>query len=154
MYTTVAAEQNIGRMGISPQTLRSEMPRRETILVADDNAAILDMLASILADAGYNVLVATDGAEALGMVEVHRPDLVLIDFMMPVMDGCTACQRLKSAEGTRELPVVLMSADGKVADKAMEARADHYLLKPFSIDDMLGCVQSFLSLSRERSFDA
>ncbi len=154
MYTAVAAHRSLGKLGTSPQVWRLDMVDGDTILVADDDAGILQMLALMLEDAGYNVVVASDGKEALGMVEMYRPDLVLLDFMMPNMDGCTACQRLKSDENTRKLPVVLMSADRKVAEKAIEAKADDYLLKPFSIEDMLGCLENFLGPSEERFHDA
>ncbi|MBI2863625.1 MAG: response regulator [Chloroflexi bacterium] len=153
MLSTLAAYHYCGEPADEPQNWRLDAVEGETILVADDDAAILQMLALMLEDAGYNVVLASDGEEALGMVEAYHPDLVLLDYMMPVIDGSTACQRLKGGENTCNLPVVLMSADRQVARKAVEAKADDYLLKPFSMEDMLGCVQSRLRLAGDRRRD-
>lgn len=144
MFRTVAVPEKSNWTGVSPQMRRPDMADNETILVADDDAGILQMLAIMLENAGYNVVTASDGEEALELVEARRPDLVLLDFMMPNMDGCLVCQLLKSTEKTRGLPVVIMSADRQLAERAMAARADDYLLKPFGIDEILGCLKSCL----------
>lgn len=124
---------------------RLEINGRETILVADDDDAILAILELVLQDAGYDVIKASDGAEALELVSVHRPDLVLLDLMMPNLDGCTACQRLKSADDTSCLPVVIMSADRRVATLAVEAKANAYFFKPFDLDQILTSIRGWLA---------
>lgn len=106
-----------------------------TILVVDDEAPIRELLAAVLEESGYRVLQAVHGKQALDLVSRERPDLVLCDVMMPVMNGVELCARLKAAT---DLPVILMSAAAK-RTAAAAARADAFLAKPFDLDlvDML-----------------
>src|SRR5688572_29390870 len=89
----------------------------ETILIVDDTPANLGVLVETLGAAGYNLMVAEDGEEALAQTERTRPDMILLDVMMPGIDGFETCRRLKSRPGTRDIPVLFMTALSETADK-------------------------------------
>jgi CheY-like chemotaxis protein len=110
-----------------------------TVLIVDDEVFLREALELILQMAGYEIHTATHGAEALAMAEEVRPDLVLTDIMMPIMDGVELCRRLKAIRGT---PVILMSAAGREA--ARGAEADAFIAKPFDLDEVEDLVRQFL----------
>jgi CheY-like chemotaxis protein len=115
---------------------------RRTVLIVDDEQPILDLLQSILEDAGYTVLTAPDGYAALTLARQLRPNLVLTDLMMPRMDGRVLSARLRGDAGTSRIPVIGMSAASQgVADKAFAA----FLAKPFNLEQVLRCVDEVLS---------
>ncbi|HEY8742811.1 MAG TPA: response regulator [Chloroflexota bacterium] len=114
-----------------------------TILVADDERAIRLLLEMILTDAGHRVLFAADGLQALERSERERPDLVIADVMMPVLDGATLCRRLKAGPLTASIPVILMSAAAEATAHA--AGADAFLRKPFDVTELELLVHHFLS---------
>lgn len=109
------------------------MDRRKTVLVVDDTPANIDILIDILSE-DYDIAVATNGEEALESVAEELPDLILLDIMMPGMDGYEVCRRLKSAEDTRNIPVIFISAMSEISDeiKGFEVGAIDYITKPFS----------------------
>src|SRR4051812_30556840 len=88
----------------------------ERILVVDDTPANITILAGILKDKGYQLSVATNGQQALEVVERVRPDLILLDVMMPVMDGFETCRRLKASSAWREIPVIFLTAKSDTTD--------------------------------------
>ena len=105
------------------------------ILVVDDEVYIVQILEfSLSRIEGYDVVTASDGEEALEKVAAEHPDLIVLDVMMPKMDGYETCKRLKEEEATRSIPVILLSAKGRTIDqnKGFEAGADDYITKPFS----------------------
>jgi len=106
---------------------------RAKILIVDDEPFNVDFLEQELDDQGYDTICAYDGAQALAQVREAGPDLVLLDIMMPVMDGFTVLERLKADPGTRDIPVVVISAVNDLASivKGIKAGADDYLPKPF-----------------------
>jgi class 3 adenylate cyclase len=108
------------------------MNARAKILIVDDEPFNVDYLEQELEDFGYDTISATNGQEALEKVAAESPDLVLLDVMMPLMDGFTVCRILKADEDTRLIPVVMMTALGSVEDrvKGIEAGADDFLTKP------------------------
>jgi two-component system response regulator VicR len=109
-----------------------------TILIVDDEQPARDFLAQLLADAGHRTLQAVHGAEALEVVEKERPDLVVSDIMMPVLNGAELCRRLKAGTATNAIPVILMSSAGpRAADRA---GADAFIAKPFDLEDMEALV--------------
>ncbi|WP_441250831.1 response regulator transcription factor [Kitasatospora sp. McL0602] len=114
------------------------------LLVVDDEPALRDALESSLAFEGYEVLTATDGFEALDAVERERPDLVLLDIMMPRMDGLTAVRRMRSRGDTA--PVLMLTARDAVGDRVtgLDVGADDYLAKPFELDELLARVRALL----------
>ena len=109
------------------------------VLIADDEPNIVASLEFLMEQAGYEVKVATNGQEALDLVEAFRPDLVLLDVMMPVKNGYEVCQSLKSDPATRGVKVVMLSAKGRDVEvaKALELGADAYVTKPFSTRELV-----------------
>jgi DNA-binding response OmpR family regulator len=123
-----------------------------TILIVDDTPANLSVLVDSLAGIGYYLLVAEDGEDALIQAAHTNPDLILLDAMMPGLDGFETCRRLKAAEATRDIPVIFMTALNDTADKvrAFSAGAVDYVTKPFQHEEVLSRVQTHLDLRRLR----
>jgi formate hydrogenlyase transcriptional activator len=119
-----------------------------TVLVVDDDAASLSALFECLRRAGYRVLVAQDGASALERAENGKPALILLDVMMPDMDGFTTCRRLKRNAATADIPVLFLTALTDTAEKVkgFEAGAVDYLTKPFQWEEVLARVRTHLRL--------
>jgi CheY-like chemotaxis protein len=109
------------------------------VLVVDDDPDILDAICDILQAEGYRVERARHGLEALERVTARRPDLILLDLMMPVMDGVAFAQALRDRKMYEGLPIVVISADGN-PQRAAAVGAQVYLAKPFDIDALLGAV--------------
>lgn len=114
-----------------------------TILVVEDSTMSREIVMRILRREGYNVVGATNGLEALDIVHQSQPDLVLLDIMMPEMDGLTLLEILRRSPETKEMPVILMTAlsdEGRIT-RAKELGAQEYLVKTrFSYDDLVGHV--------------
>lgn len=121
------------------------------ILVVDDERAIRDALHMILSRRGYEVLLACDGEEALEMVESAHPDLVILDVLLPYMDGLTACRRLR-ARGD-EVPVMMLTARDTIGDRVtgLETGADDYLAKPFATDELVARIRALLRRRQRES---
>jgi len=119
----------------------------ERILVADDSATVLAMLTALLQGSGYRVTPAADGIGAAEKAFRERPDLVLLDVSMPLMNGYQVCRLLKSDPGLRETPVVLLTSKDQVSDKFWGAQsgADRYLTKECAPDDILAVVRDTLA---------
>lgn len=118
------------------------MALQPVILVVDDEPQILNLISEVLEDAGYHVEVAGDGREALDRMAQINPHLILLDLMMPRMDGYTFRKML--GEQARQVPpVVVVSADRNVAQKVANLGINGYLPKPFDLDDLLGIVERY-----------
>lgn len=117
------------------------------ILVVDDDEMNRDMLSRRLLRKGYEVVLAVNGAEAIEKAGEERPELILMDLSMPVLDGYEATRRLKAEAATAGIPIIGLSAHAMVGDreKALAAGCDDYDTKPVELPRLLGKVESFLS---------
>ena len=120
------------------------------ILIAEDERDIRDLIAFTLRFAGYEVLTANNGEEAVAMTQKELPDLVLTDVRMPKMTGYEACKQIKADPLTQHIPVVFLSAKGQEAEvqSGLAAGADEYLLKPFAPDQLTRKVAEILSKAK------
>ena len=125
----------------------SSDPRQQSILVVDDMPANIGVLLETLSKAGYRVRVAPDGESALEQLQYSPPALVLLDVMMPGMDGFETCRRLRQLPGLEQLPVIFMTALSEIQDKvrAFAAGADDYVSKPFQHEEVLARVRVHLT---------
>lgn len=117
----------------------------ERILIVEDDPAIQELLGEILQDEGYDTVVAADGRTGVELARNERPDLILMDIMLPVMDGVSAIQTLKSDPDTRPIPIIAMSAGSTLVRCAERLPADGVLGKPFNLDVLLASVTMQLS---------
>ena len=120
--------------------------RAPRVLIADDDRDILELVGFRLQTSGYDVLKAEDGEEALRVAAESTPDLVVLDVMMPKLDGYEVTRRLRAEEATARIPVILLTARVQEADiaRGFEAGADDYLKKPFSPRELGARVQAVL----------
>ena len=116
---------------------------KKTILIVDDEKTIVDMLVYNLKKEGYNTLEANDGEEAVKIALNEKPDLVLLDIMLPKMDGLAVCKRIRQ---TLNIPILMISAKDEEIDKilGLELGADDYITKPFSVRELMARVKANL----------
>ena len=122
--------------------------RNGDILIVDDTPNNLRFLSTTLTEQGYKVRSVTDGLMALTVAQAAKPDLILLDIMMPNLDGYEVCQRLKANEQTRDIPVIFLSALDEVIDKVKSFTVGgvDYITKPFQLDEVLARIETHLSL--------
>lgn len=113
------------------------------VLVVDDDPDMLEICSLVLEYEGYNIDIARNGAEAYEAVSNRRADVVLMDVMMPVIDGITVCKMMKRDPRTCDLPVIIMSASESLREQAKIASADAVIAKPFDIDHLVSMVNHF-----------
>src|SRR5687768_4948721 len=104
------------------------------VMIVDDEPEIVQLVSKLMESRGHRVTTGRDGQEALDLVEKERPDVLILDLMLPKVDGFEVCKRLKAAEATRTLPIVMMTAAFPTvedADRGMTLGADEYVVKPF-----------------------
>lgn len=124
--------------------------RKEKILVVDDIPVNIQLLDKQLSSSGFNIVIARNGEEALTQVDAEKPDLVLLDVMMPKLDGFETCRILKSNNKTNYIPVIMVTALNEMEDKikGVEAGADDFITKPFNKHELLVRVKSLLRIKR------
>src|SRR5512136_1863084 len=115
----------------------------ERILIIEDDPAILKILQRGLAYEGYLVDIATEGRTGLNLAHDHHPDLIILDWMLPGMDGLEVCRRLRMGGS---LPILILTAKDTVQDRVqgLDAGADDYLVKPFNLDELLARIRALL----------
>ena len=122
------------------------MSTQPLVLVADDEPRITKLVAIALTEEGFRVITASNGEEALRLADEYRPDIILLDIVMPDLDGIEVMRQLRES---RSVPVILLTAKGSTADKAkgLDLGADDYIAKPFHPDELAARVRSVLRRS-------
>ena len=122
------------------------MATKKTIMVVDDNADIITIVKTILEGNGYEVICASSGPELLTHLETRKPDLIVLDVMMPQMDGLEVLTRLKGAADTATIPVILLTAKVQYEDVlgGYKLGADYYITKPFTSSQLLNGINLLL----------
>ncbi|MCX5712148.1 MAG: response regulator [Candidatus Omnitrophica bacterium] len=120
------------------------MPKK--ILITEDSPTVAAIIKSSLTDAGYSVIVAEDGKTALDLVKKEKPDLIVMDLMLPKLDGYKVCAMLKFDRNFANIPIIILTARSADADKAMgeEVHADAYITKPFEPQVLLLKIKELL----------
>ena len=123
----------------------------EKILIADDDPETVHLLTLMLARLGYQALVARDGTEAVNLARSELPDLIVLDVMMPGLDGFEVASNLRRHPDTATIPILMLTAKTQEKDKALgvETGANEYITKPFEMDDLLKKVKAYLKSSSE-----
>jgi DNA-binding response OmpR family regulator len=118
------------------------------ILIVDDTPKNIQLLGTILKNIGYKIIVATNGLQALEILEKVKPDLILLDVMMPELDGYETCKRIKSNENLKDIPVIFLTAKTQPEDivKGFELGAVDYIIKPFNSSELIARVKTHLEL--------
>lgn len=135
--------QNYNALDLQPGLLMSleQSQAAPTILVVDDDLAIRSMLETMLEEEGYKVVLAANGQEALEYIRRQRPALVLLDLMMPIMNGWQFLETVSTLPEFKDLPVLLLSASREIISTAHSSRVKGYLPKPFELDRLLHSVE-------------
>lgn len=122
------------------------MDMKPLILIVEDEAALATMLRYNLEKEGYRVCEAGDGEEALTLVSERKPDLVVLDWMLPSLSGIEVCRQLRRKPATRELPIIMLTARGEEGDKirGLNTGADDYMTKPFSLPELMARIRAML----------
>jgi len=120
------------------------------ILVVEDESALVEILRYNLEKEGFSVLAAADGEAALEAIADHKPDLLILDWMLPHVSGLEICRQLRRKPETRELPIIMLTARGEEADRVrgLEVGADDYVAKPFSPSELIARVRAVLRRAR------
>jgi two-component system phosphate regulon response regulator PhoB len=120
------------------------------VLIVEDEPPLVELLSYNLEKAGFQAQIARDGEEALLAVEERRPDLVLLDWMLPYVSGIEICRRLRRDPETRDLPIILLTARGEDDDRirGLDVGADDYVVKPFSPSELVARVRAVLRRTR------
>ena len=120
------------------------------ILIADDEPNQLELMSFNLSNAGYSIIKATNGKEAIELIENHSPDLIILDWMKPKMSGIDVCRTLRSRSETKQIPIIILSARSEDSDKSLglDTGADDYISKPFSPKELISRVKALLRRAR------
>jgi two-component system alkaline phosphatase synthesis response regulator PhoP len=120
---------------------------KEVILIVEDDPKSLTLTRDLLQISGYTTIEATNGEQGVELAKANKPDLILMDIMMPKMDGYSACKAIKADEATKKIPVVMLTAVGYELNKELARRigADGYVTKPFSRQELMAAISPFLS---------
>jgi DNA-binding response OmpR family regulator len=122
------------------------------ILIADDSADIRQLLSAILVEEGHKVVVAGDGQKALDLMGADPPDLLILDIMMPVLDGYGVLKEMKRSGHRSDVRILILTAKASESDwvRGYKMGADQYLTKPFGSDELLAAIEGMLSMSKDQ----
>jgi DNA-binding response OmpR family regulator len=122
------------------------MNQKPKVLIVDDEPNNVDFLEQALEDSGYQLITATNGQEALDKIQSEQPDLILLDLMMPILDGFAVLAEVKADQVLRDIPVIIISAehDSKSVVKGIKQGAEDYLTKPVNADILVKKVKEYL----------
>ena len=142
MQSTVAAG-DMSAPGSADEATENDGRTATRIMVIDDSKTIRRTAETLLKNEGYEVIVATDGFEALSMIADHRPSLIFLDIMMPRLDGYQTCALIKHHKVFRHTPVVTLSSKDGLFDRARGrvVGSDHYITKPFTREELLAAIE-------------
>lgn len=120
------------------------------ILIVDDEIDVVEVIEMLLKSESYEVLKAYDGKEALGILEEETPDLVILDIMMPEIDGVEVCRRMRKLDKMSDIPIIMFSAKLSAQDKknSFDAGADGFITKPFNARGFISGIKTYLELGR------
>lgn len=123
------------------------MSEKQLILIADDEEDTREILELILKEAGYETITSFDGLDTMDKINAHHPRLVLLDIMMPLVDGLEVCRRIKGDQSTRDIKVAMLSAsdESESVQSARQSGSDAYITKPFDAEDLLKRIKELLS---------
>jgi len=116
----------------------------KTIWIVDDDEGILEVIDIILQEEGYHTKIVNNGMKLTDLLLREKPNLILLDILMSGYDGREISRKIKDNPKTSEIPIIIMSANTKVEEKSVEARADAYLMKPFDINTLLEIVKNYV----------
>lgn len=129
---------------------------KPSILIVEDHADIVEILKYNLSQEGYELFVANDGEQGLKEANSKRPSLILLDLMLPKIDGLELCRQLKAREATREIPIIMLTAKGAESDivLGLGLGADDYMTKPFSPKELVARIRAVMRRSKEAATSA
>jgi len=133
------------------EKIKKSSPAGKTILIVDDEFGVLEVLEFILSDAGFTVVSALNGQDALARLEETTPDLAIVDFMMPILDGSGVIKAIRSDQRLRDIPIILASA---LPEKTIRERCDGYttfLRKPYKTEQLMEEISRLLDHSTNKS---
>lgn len=119
------------------------------ILYIEDDLEMIDLVKMILSRKGYDIIGAHGGQQGLDQIEIEKPDLILLDLMMPDIDGWNVYQNLKSNEATNQIPVIVITAKAQSIDRVLGlqiAKVDGYITKPFRSEELISSIENFLGV--------
>lgn len=127
-----------------------------TILIVEDEETLLETLAHNLREEGYHTLIAADGETALELIRAEHPDLVILDIMLPGIDGLALCRITRRDPEIAHIPIIMLTARGSLGDKmvGLDSGADDYITKPFDVGELLARVRAVLRRAPNRQVDA
>lgn len=127
------------------------MSENKKVLIIDDNPTLATTLQMILELKGFTIITASDGIAGLNKVMEEMPDIIILDIMLPGMDGYQVCEKVKANPNTKDIPVIMLTGKdtGEDFDKALEKKADWYIVKPYNIDHLMSVFDKLLKNKEE-----
>ncbi len=129
---------------------RRPPPLEPFVLIVEDETPLAELLKYNLESEGFRIAVATDGEEALLLVDEETPDIIILDWMLPEVSGIEVCRRIRATQNTKDIPIIMLTARGEEADRlrGFETGADDYVVKPFSPSELIARVRAVMRRTR------